>query len=130
MTCAPSALDGAGGHAAVDLILTEQEYDQCGDDGDEHAGTDVVVLAAHGAGEHVQRGGDHLVLGLILQVQVGHVILVVGAHALEDGRGDHSGLEQRQQDLEKDAEVGAAVQDGAFVQGGTGSRRTAGRCRW
>src|SRR5699024_4363329 len=56
--------------------------------------------------------------GLILQVEVGHVVFVVGAHALEDGAGDDGRLEQRQQDLEKDAEVGAAVQDGAFVQGG------------
>ena len=65
-----SALDRTGGHAAVDLVLAQQEDDQGGDDGDDDACADVVVLAAHRPGEHVQRGGHHLVAGLILQVEV------------------------------------------------------------
>ena len=100
------------------MILTQQEHDEGGDDGDDDTGADVVVLVAHGAGEHIQRGGHHLILGLILQVQVCHVVFVVGGHTLQDGAGDDGGLEQGQQDLEEHTKVGAAIQNGAFVQRG------------
>ena len=35
-----SALDRAGGHAAVHFLLEEKEEDKDGDDGDDDAGTD------------------------------------------------------------------------------------------
>ena len=110
-----SALDRAGGHAAVHFLLEEKEEDKDGDDGDDDAGTDVVVLVAVGAGEGVQRHRNGLqVAGL--QVQVGHVVLVVDADALQQAAGDDGRFQQRQQVLEEHAEVGAAIQDGALVQ--------------
>ena len=42
------SLHRARGHAGVDLVLAQQEDDQGGDDGDEYAGADVVILTAMG----------------------------------------------------------------------------------
>src|SRR5699024_4399916 len=87
-----------------------------GDDGDDDAGADVVVLVAVGAGEGVQGHRNGLeVAGL--QVEVRHIVFVVDADALQKAAGDDGRLEQGQQDLEEYAEIGAAVQDGALVQG-------------
>ena len=110
-------LHGAGCDAAVDLLLEDQEQDQHRQQRDDHAGADQVVLAAHRAGEGVQRDGDGLQIR-VLQVKVGGVVLVVHTDALQDGAGHDRRLQQRQQDLVVDGEVGGAVHDGGLIQGG------------
>ena len=56
MDVAILALHSTGSHAAVDLILAEQEDDEGGNNSDNDASTDIVVLTAHGAGKHKQAG--------------------------------------------------------------------------
>ena len=43
MDVAILALHSTGSHAAVDLILTQQEHDKGGDDGDDDTGADIVA---------------------------------------------------------------------------------------
>ena len=50
------------------------------------------------------------------QIEIGHIVFVVDAHALEHTAGDDGRLEQREQQLEKHTEIRAAVDDPALVQ--------------
>lgn len=78
-------------HAAVYLLLEDQEQHEDRNDRDQHACTDVVVLVSVRARKFIEGGGNGLQI-LVLQIQVGHVVLVVNTHTFQyqrshDGHG-------------------------------------------
>ena len=109
------ALDSTCHNALNDVLLAGHVQDDDGDDGNDDAGHHGSQLhSAVAAAEVLDSHGDGAVL-LDVQNQGGQQVVVPHPHSLQNGGGDHGGLQDGEHDLKEDLDGVAAVDHGGFL---------------
>src|ERR1051325_10032151 len=105
-----SCFHSTGGEAERDPALDEQEEDDDGD-GDERGGRHYRAPAdtTDAPSEEVREPESDRLLRVVVQDDAREDVLVPRRDECEDGRGDETGRDERQQDADEGPEAGRAV---------------------